>query len=60
MMNTAMRPQPEEIIDFVANKPFTYFIRDEWEENQNTVIEKIESKIPYPMFVKPSNSISSS
>jgi len=29
MMNTAMRPQPEEIIDFVANKPFTYFIRDD-------------------------------
>ena len=23
------KPQPEEIIDFVANKPFTYFIRDD-------------------------------
>jgi len=26
---TSARPQPEEIIDFVANKPFTYFIRDD-------------------------------
>jgi serpin B len=26
---TSARPQPEEIIDFVANKPFVYFIRDD-------------------------------
>ena len=26
---TSARPQPEEIIEFVANKPFTYFIRDD-------------------------------
>lgn len=26
---TSVKPQPEEIIDFVANKPFTYFIRDD-------------------------------
>ena len=35
--------------------PYTYFIRDEWEENSYKVLEKIESKLSYPMFVKPSN-----
>ena len=35
--------------------PYTYFIRDEWNENKNAVLEKIESQITYPMFVKPSN-----
>lgn len=35
--------------------PYTYLIRDEWEENQEKVIEKIEKLLPYPMFVKPSN-----
>lgn len=29
MMNATALPQPEEIINFVANKPFTYFIRDD-------------------------------
>lgn len=29
MMTSALKPQPEEIIEFVANKPFTYFIRDD-------------------------------
>lgn len=35
--------------------PYTYLIRDEWEENQSKIIEKIEDEITYPMFVKPSN-----
>ena len=35
--------------------PYTYFIRDEWNENQEKVLEKIESILSYPMFVKPSN-----
>ena len=35
--------------------PYTYFTRDEWKENSEKVIEKIEKDIPYPMFVKPSN-----
>ena len=35
--------------------PYTYFIRDEWNENKDKVIEKIENQITYPMFVKPSN-----
>ena len=35
--------------------PYTYFTRGEWETNKDEVIVKIESQIPYPMFVKPSN-----
>ncbi len=35
--------------------PYTYFIRDEWNENKDKVLERIESQITYPMFVKPSN-----
>ena len=35
--------------------PYTYLIRDEWNEDQSKVIEKIEAKLKYPMFVKPSN-----
>ena len=35
--------------------PYTYFIRDEWEKNKDSVIEKVEAELTYPMFVKPSN-----
>jgi len=35
--------------------PYTYFIRDEWKENREKVVAKIEELITYPMFVKPSN-----
>ena len=35
--------------------PYTYFIRDEWNEDRNKVLEKIEATLKYPMFVKPSN-----
>lgn len=35
--------------------PYTYLIRDEWNLNKDTVIEKIEELLSYPMFVKPSN-----
>ena len=35
--------------------PYTYFIREEWENNSEAVISKIESTLQYPMFVKPSN-----
>lgn len=35
--------------------PYTYFIRDEWNNNKEEVLRKIEEKITYPMFVKPSN-----
>lgn len=35
--------------------PYTYFIRDEWEKDREKVLKEIESKLSYPMFVKPSN-----
>ena len=35
--------------------PYTYFLRGEWEKNQEIVIQKIENVLQYPMFVKPSN-----
>lgn len=35
--------------------PYEYFIRSEWEKDRDAVIQKIEQKINYPMFVKPSN-----
>ena len=35
--------------------PYTYFLRGEWEKNRETILEKIEQELTYPMFVKPSN-----
>ncbi len=35
--------------------PYTYFLRNEWENNRDEVISKIELALEYPMFVKPSN-----
>lgn len=35
--------------------PYTYFIRDEWEEDKEKILKQVEEKIEYPMFVKPSN-----
>lgn len=35
--------------------PYTYFIRSEWEKDREKVLNDIESKLSYPMFVKPSN-----
>ena len=35
--------------------PYTYFIRDEWNNNKEEVLKRIESALTYPMFVKPSN-----
>lgn len=35
--------------------PYTYLIRDEWKENKEEIIKRIEEQITYPMFVKPSN-----
>ncbi len=32
-----------------------WFLRDEWEKDQGSVLEKIEKALPYPMFVKPAN-----
>lgn len=35
--------------------PYTYFLRGEWEKDKNSVIQKIESILKYPLFIKPSN-----
>lgn len=34
---------------------YTYFLRGEWEKDSESVVSKIESKLKYPMFVKPAN-----
>ena len=39
----------------IAVLPYTYFLRGEWEKDREGVLNKIEEKLPYPMFVKPSN-----
>ncbi len=35
--------------------PYTYFLREEWEEDKEAVLKSIEEKMEYPMIVKPSN-----
>lgn len=35
--------------------PYMYFLREEWEKNKEEILNKIEEKLAYPMFVKPSN-----
>lgn len=35
--------------------PYTYFLRSEWKKEKEKILNEIESKIEYPMFVKPSN-----
>lgn len=34
---------------------YTWFFRKAWEDDKNAVLDKIESKLKYPVFVKPSN-----
>ena len=35
--------------------PYTYFIRSEWEKNEESVLTNAEASLRYPMFVKPAN-----
>lgn len=35
--------------------PYTYFLRNEWTNDKDAVIFRIESNLQYPIFVKPSN-----
>lgn len=35
--------------------PYVYFVRGEWEKDREKILNDIESKLEYPMFVKPSN-----
>ncbi len=34
---------------------YVWFLRSEWEENNNFVISQVETKLGYPCFVKPAN-----
>ncbi len=34
---------------------YSYFIRKEWQKNQQALIEEMEENLTYPMFVKPAN-----
>ncbi len=35
--------------------PYVYFIRRDWDQNQNFWLEKIEAELAWPVFVKPAN-----
>lgn len=35
--------------------PYVYFIRRDWETNQDFWVEKVEAKLAWPVFVKPAN-----
>ena len=34
---------------------YTYFLRDEWNDDKISVVDRIEKEFKYPIFVKPSN-----
>ncbi len=34
---------------------YVWFLRDEWENNRDTVLRQVESKLGFPCFVKPAN-----
>lgn len=35
--------------------PYVYFIRKEWQKNQQALLSEMEEKLTYPLFVKPAN-----
>ncbi|MFJ7953315.1 D-alanine--D-alanine ligase [Lysinibacillus sp. NPDC096418] len=35
--------------------PYTYFIRSEWKTEQESILNRCEEKLTWPMFVKPAN-----
>ncbi|RUL53656.1 MULTISPECIES: D-alanine--D-alanine ligase [Lysinibacillus] len=35
--------------------PYVYFLRKEWDQNQDELIAKCEQELSWPMFVKPAN-----
>ena len=39
----------------LAQCEYVWFLRNEWEENQNLAISQVETKLGYPCFVKPAN-----
>lgn len=44
---------------FVANDlavgKFSWFLRKNWEQNRQTILDKLETDLKFPMFVKPAN-----
>lgn len=34
---------------------YTWFFRQDWNDNKKAVLDKVENELKYPMFVKPSN-----
>ena len=41
--------------NYIPVLPYTFFLRKEWEKDREQVLFQIESKLEYPMFIKPSN-----
>ncbi|GGA39955.1 D-alanine--D-alanine ligase [Psychrobacillus lasiicapitis] len=39
----------------LSQVPYVHFIRKEWKSNQETLIQKMEESLKWPMFVKPAN-----
>lgn len=35
--------------------PYVYFIRSEWQQNQDALVERIAAELQWPVFVKPAN-----
>lgn len=35
--------------------PYVYFIRSEWQQNQEALVERIAAELHWPVFVKPAN-----
>ncbi|MBQ0140682.1 MAG: D-alanine--D-alanine ligase [Kurthia sp.] len=47
----------KQLFEIVGLKqvPYVYFIRKEWQKNQQALITEMEEQLTYPMFVKPAN-----
>ena len=47
----------KQLFDQVGLKqtPYVYFIRKDWESNQDFWVEKVSSELRWPVFVKPAN-----
>ncbi|MFJ5770708.1 D-alanine--D-alanine ligase [Psychrobacillus sp. NPDC093180] len=39
----------------LSQVPYVHFIRKEWKSNQETLIQKMEESLKWPLFVKPAN-----
>lgn len=39
----------------LAQVPFVYFVRNDWAKNRETILNKCEQELTWPLFVKPAN-----